>query len=46
MHLYATENMKVEAAGDKIEIVCDNGIYLNWHTDNQLLQYQVWLQIS
>ena len=29
VHLYATENMKVEAAGDKIEIVCDNGIYLN-----------------
>jgi len=29
LHLTAEENMKIEAAGDKIEVVCDNGIYLN-----------------
>ena len=29
MHLNATENIKIEAAGDEIKIECDNGIYLN-----------------
>lgn len=29
VHISAQENMKIEAQGDKIEIQCDNGIYLN-----------------
>ena len=29
MHLNATENIKIQAAGDEVKIECDNGIYLN-----------------
>ena len=29
MHFKATENIKMEADGDEVKIVCDNGIYLN-----------------